>query len=98
MTGKPIFIQCGCWEEIPDLPTRVPKPSPTLDKNLASMPYHLWVREFNPVLGLGPGGTLLRHFQTPTLHWIHVSLRMTPRRDAPTVYWQAIVARHLVVL
>ena len=49
------------------LPTQVPNPSPTLDKNLA------WVQEFHPVLGLGSGGRLLRHFQTPTLHWIHLS-------------------------
>ena len=36
---------------------------------------HPWVQEFYPVLGLGSGGRLLRHFQAPTLHWIHVSLR-----------------------
>ena len=41
---------------------------------------HPWVQEFYqfyPVLGLGSGERLLRHFQTPTLHWIHVSLRCT---------------------
>ena len=37
-------------------------PSPTLDKNVASMGPGLY-----PVLGLGSGGRLLRHFQTPTL-------------------------------
>ena len=36
---------------------------------------HPRVQEFYPVLGLGSGGRLLRHFQTPTLGWIHVSLR-----------------------
>ena len=38
---------------------------------------HPSVQEFYPVLGLGSGGRLLRHFQIPTLHWIHVSLRCT---------------------
>ena len=37
---------------------------------------HPWVQEFYPVLGLGSGGRLLRHSQTPTLHWIHFSLRL----------------------
>ena len=34
-----------------------------------------WVQECYPVLGLGSRGRLLRHFQTPTLHWINFSLR-----------------------
>ena len=28
-----------------------------------------------PVLGLGSGGKLLRHFQTPVLYWKNFSLR-----------------------
>ena len=35
-TGKPLFIQCGYWEELCS-PYAVLNPSPTLDKNLASM-------------------------------------------------------------
>ena len=48
----------------------MPNPSPTLDKNLASMGLGILSS-----VGLGSGGRLLRHFQTPTLHWIHVCLR-----------------------
>ena len=36
---------------------------------------HPCVQRFYPVLRLGSGGRLLRHFQPPTLHWIHFSLR-----------------------
>ena len=53
-----------------DLPIRMPNPSPTLEKNLASMGPGIL-----SVLGLGSGGSLLKHFQTPTLHWRHFSLR-----------------------
>ena len=34
--GKPIFIECGCREELCS-PHAGAKPSPTLDKDLASM-------------------------------------------------------------
>ena len=36
---------------------------------------HPWVQEFYPVLGLGSGEELLRHFQTPVLYWTNFSLR-----------------------
>ena len=48
------------------LPMRLPNPNPTLDKNLASMGPGILFS-----IGSGSGGRLLRHFQTPTLHWIH---------------------------
>ena len=44
---------------------------------------HPWVPEFYPVSGLGSGGRLLRHFQTPTLHWIKFSLRFLERTPTP---------------
>ena len=50
----------------------VPNSSPVLDKNLA----HPWVQTFCPVLGLGSGGSLRMHFQTPVLYWINFSLRV----------------------
>ena len=34
---------------------------------------HPWVQEFYLVLGLGSGGSLLGHFQTPTLYQINFS-------------------------
>ena len=37
----------------------------------------------NPVLGLGSGGRLLRHFQTPDLYWINFSLRHVQPQFAP---------------
>ena len=51
---------------------RMPNPSPVLDKNRTP-----WVQKFYPVLGLGSGGRLLMHFQTPILYWINFSLRFT---------------------
>ena len=36
---------------------------------------HPWVQKFYPVLGLGSGGRLLCHFQTPVLYWINFSQR-----------------------
>ena len=63
--GKLVFIQCGCWDELC---------SPYRSANGAQH----WIKivspcaqEFYPVLGLRSVGRLLRHFQTPTLHWIH---------------------------
>ena len=55
---------------------RVPDSSPILDEN----------RRAPLVLGLGSGGKLPRHFQTPVLHWISFSLGETyciakPRED-----------------
>ena len=63
------FIQCRCWEELCS-PYAGANPRPILDKNL-----HPWVQKFYPVCGLGSGGRLPRLFQTPTLCWIHFSLR-----------------------
>ena len=56
----------------------MPNPSPTLDKNFASMGPGILSS-----IGLGSGGRLLRHFQAPTLHWIHFSLRKigSPKAD-----------------
>ena len=51
------------------LPMRVSNPSPVLDKNSAPLG-----AELHPELGLGSGGRLLRHFQTPVLYWINFSL------------------------
>ena len=36
ITGRPIFIWCGCWGSCP-LPMRMPNPNPILNKNLAPM-------------------------------------------------------------
>ena len=70
--GKLIFIQHdGCWEELWISLYGCQTPAQHRIKIL-----HPWVQEVYPVLGLGSGGRLLRHFQTPTLHWIHVSLRI----------------------
>ena len=69
--GKSIFIQCGCWEELWISLYGCQTPAQHWIKILPP-----WVQEFYPVLGLGSGGKRLRHFQTPTLHWIHVSLRV----------------------
>ena len=68
--GKSIFIQCGCWEELWISLYGCQTPGQHWIKIL-----HPWVQEFYPLLGLGSGGRLLRHFQTPTLHWIYFSLR-----------------------
>ena len=38
---------------------------------------HPWVQKLYPVLGLGSGGRLLEHCQTPVLYWMHFSLRDT---------------------
>ena len=53
------------------LPMRVPNCSPVLIKNLA----HPWVQELEPVLGLGSGGRLLEHCQTPVPQKENLSLR-----------------------
>ena len=66
------------------LPMRVPNPSPTLDKILASMG-----PGFYPVLGLGSGGRALRHFQTPTLCWIHFS----PWAELVQAQWKKTVSQ-----
>ena len=57
------------------LSMRLSNPSPVLDKNRAPM-----VQEFYTGLGLGSGGRLLRHFQTPVLYWINFSLRLSVSR------------------
>ena len=52
----------------------VSKKAPTVNKKASPKILPPWDQEFYPVLGLGSGGRLLRHFQTPTLHWICFSL------------------------
>ena len=48
---------------------RLPNPNPVLDKIL-----HPWVQRLYPALGLGPGGRLQGHFQTPVLCWTNCCL------------------------
>ena len=52
---------------------------------------HAWVQKLYPILGLGSGGKLLRHFQTPVLHWINLrvpSSTPTPKtRLTQTMVW-----------
>ena len=55
--GRVVFSLCGCQT-----------PAQHRIKIL-----HPWVQEFYPILGLGCGRRVLRHFQIPTLHWIHFS-------------------------
>ena len=38
---------------------------------------HPWIQTCYPVMGLGSGGRLLRHFRTTALHWMNFSLRCT---------------------
>ena len=49
-----------------------------------------WVQKFYPVPGLGSGGRLLCHFQTPVLYWINFSLRVEAARVASA---RALIAK-----
>ena len=59
-TGKNCALSLSLYEVV----------SPVLDKIVQP-----WVQKFYPVMGLGSGGRLLGHFQTPVLYWMHFGLR-----------------------
>ena len=77
--GRQMFIQCWYWKKSCS-PYEGAKLQPVLDKNRAPMG-----PEILSVLGLGSGGRLLRHFQTPALYWINFSLRDFPSRITPSM-------------
>ena len=51
-TGRPIFIQCCCWEELRS-PYDGAEPQPSTGQTSCPPP---WVQKFYPVLALGSGG------------------------------------------
>ena len=67
------------------LSMRLPNPSGAQSWTKIVCP---WVQIFYPVLGLGSGGRLLRHFQTPVLYLMNFSLRnsesQSPKKIART--------------
>ena len=60
--------------------------SPVLDKSLAPMGPE-FLSSTATVLGLGSGGMLLAHCQTPVRYWISFSLRLVQAQDLPIHMW-----------
>ena len=60
---------------------------------------HPWVQKCYSVLGLGSGGRLLGHFQTPVLHWSYFSLwkiwaAANSTEEQNTSWWWAFGNHH----